>query len=205
MCQINTDIKPRTLQSYIVYLGNLPKGGSSTALLHNSMLQDVFGSDPVAKSVLYSYKRSFNGFVVELTEDEARKIAGYGTRLLQQVTGDNTRCPEATNGTVPDLNYPSFSVFTSSSTTVNHVFNRTVTNVGSPTAIYRANASFPTGALKIRVSPNVLSFSSVGEKLSFEVIVEGKMDESMVSGSLVWDDGEHQVRSPVVVFVSIST
>ncbi|KAK8592120.1 hypothetical protein V6N13_062706 [Hibiscus sabdariffa] len=130
---------------------------------------------------------------------------GYGTRLLQQVTGDNTRCPEATNGTVPDLNYPSFSVFTSSSTTVNHVFNRTVTNVGSPTAIYRANASFPTGALKIRVSPNVLSFSSVGEKLSFEVIVEGKMDESMVSGSLVWDDGEHQVRSPVVVFVSIST
>ncbi|KAK9014597.1 hypothetical protein V6N11_005751 [Hibiscus sabdariffa] len=63
-------------KSYIVYLGNLPKGGSSTTLLHNSMLQDVFGSDPVAKSVLYSYKRSFNGFVVELTEDEARKIAG---------------------------------------------------------------------------------------------------------------------------------
>ncbi|KAK8592122.1 hypothetical protein V6N13_062708 [Hibiscus sabdariffa] len=130
---------------------------------------------------------------------------GYGTRLLQQVTGDKTKCPEATNGTVPDLNYPSFSVFTSSSTTVNHVFNRTVTNVGSPTAVYRANANFPTGALKIRVNPNVLSFTSVGEKLSFEVIVEGTMDESMVSGSLVWDDGEHQVRSPIIAFISIST
>ncbi|KAK8500941.1 hypothetical protein V6N12_003558 [Hibiscus sabdariffa] len=63
-------------KSYIVYLDNLPKGGISTALLHNSMLQDVFGSDPVAKSVLYSYKRSFNGFVVELTGNEARKIVG---------------------------------------------------------------------------------------------------------------------------------
>ncbi|KAK8592123.1 hypothetical protein V6N13_062709 [Hibiscus sabdariffa] len=130
---------------------------------------------------------------------------GCGTRLLQQVTGDNTKCPEATNGTVPDLNYPSFSVFTSSSTTVNHVFNRTVTNVGSPTAVYRANANFPTGALRIRVNPNVLSFTSVGEKLSFEVIVEGTMDESMVSGSLVWNDGEHQVRSPIIAFISIST
>ncbi|KAK9014595.1 hypothetical protein V6N11_005749 [Hibiscus sabdariffa] len=193
-------------KSYIVYLDNLPKDGSSTTSLHNSMLQDVFGSGPVAKSVLYSYKRSFNGFVVELTEDEARKIAGYGTRLLQQVTGDNSKCPEATNGTVSDLNYPSFSVFTSYSTTVNHVFSRTVTNVGSPTAVYRANASFPTtGALRIRVKPDVLSFTSVGEKLSFEVIVEGTMDESMVSGSLVWDDGEHQVRSPIIAFISIST
>ncbi|GMI72582.1 hypothetical protein like AT5G59100 [Hibiscus trionum] len=130
---------------------------------------------------------------------------GYGTRLLEQVTRDDTTCPEARNGTVPDLNYPSFSVFTSSSTTVSHVFNRTVTNVGSPMAVYRSNVSFPTGALKIRVNPDVLSFTSVGEKLSFEVTVEGTTVESMVSGSLVWDDGEHRVRSPIVVFVSIST
>ncbi|KAK8629660.1 hypothetical protein V6N13_078493 [Hibiscus sabdariffa] len=130
---------------------------------------------------------------------------GYGTRLLRQITGDNTKCPEATNGTISDLNYPSFSVFTSSSTTVNHVFNRTVTNVGSPMAIYRSNVRFPTSTLKIRASPDVLSFTSVGEQLSFEVIIEGTMDESMVSGSLVWDDGEHQVRSPIVVFVAIST
>ncbi|XP_038995026.1 cucumisin-like [Hibiscus syriacus] len=130
---------------------------------------------------------------------------GYGTRFLQQVTEDKTSCPEPTKGTVSDLNYPSFAVFTSSSTTVSHVFNRAVTNVGSPTAVYRANVSFPTGTLKIRVNPNVLSFTSIGEKLSFEVIVEGTMDESMVSGSLVWDDGEHQVRSPIIAFVSVST
>ncbi|KAK8487223.1 hypothetical protein V6N11_013946 [Hibiscus sabdariffa] len=73
---VTTGLSQSDKKSYIVYLGNLPKGESSTTSLHNNMLQDVFGSDPVAKSVLYSYKRSFNGFVVELTEDEAQKIAG---------------------------------------------------------------------------------------------------------------------------------
>ena len=33
-------------------------------------------SDFITKSVVYSYKRSFNGFVVELTEEEAQKMAG---------------------------------------------------------------------------------------------------------------------------------
>lgn len=33
-------------------------------------------SNPTPKSVLKHYKRSFSGFVMELTEDEANKIAG---------------------------------------------------------------------------------------------------------------------------------
>ncbi|MBA0627223.1 hypothetical protein Godav_004762 [Gossypium davidsonii] len=130
---------------------------------------------------------------------------GYDTRFLRQVTRDNTTCSAATNGTVlSDLNYPSFAVFTSSSTTVRHVFNRTVTNVGSPMATYRARVSFPTRTARVRVNPNVLSFTSVGQKLSFQVIIEGTMDASMVSGSLVWDDGVHKASSPIVVFASIS-
>ena len=92
---------------------------------------------------------------------------GYGTRFLQLVTRDNTTCSEATNGTVWDLNYPSFSLFTSASETVSRVFNRTVTNVGSPMSVYRANVTAPTGTLKIRVNPSVLSFTSLGQKLSF--------------------------------------
>ncbi|KAE8655432.1 hypothetical protein F3Y22_tig00117027pilonHSYRG00036 [Hibiscus syriacus] len=62
-------------------MGNLPKVGSLTASLHNSMLQDLFGSNSITISVLRNYKRSFNGFVVELTEDEARKIAVPKGRL----------------------------------------------------------------------------------------------------------------------------
>ncbi|MBA0637924.1 hypothetical protein Godav_005265 [Gossypium davidsonii] len=55
-------------------MGDRLKDGASTALLHSSMVQDVFGSE--SKTVLYSYKKSFNGFVVDLTEEEAQKMAG---------------------------------------------------------------------------------------------------------------------------------
>ncbi|KAF2318965.1 hypothetical protein GH714_012012 [Hevea brasiliensis] len=40
---------------------------------------------------------------------------GYNTSLLQMVTGDNSSCAKATNGTVWDLNYPSFALSTSPS------------------------------------------------------------------------------------------
>ncbi|XWS74904.1 hypothetical protein CRYUN_Cryun01aG0038500 [Craigia yunnanensis] len=129
---------------------------------------------------------------------------GYGTRFLQLVTGDNATCSEATNGTVWDLNYPSFALFTSPLKTISHAFNRTVTNVGSPRSIYRAKVTAPAGALKIQVNPNVLSFTSLGQKLSFILTIEGKTDKSVVSASLEWDDGVHKVRSPIVVFISIS-
>ncbi|KAB2026186.1 hypothetical protein ES319_D06G201700v1 [Gossypium barbadense] len=126
---------------------------------------------------------------------------GYATRLIQLLSKDNSTCPEDTNGTVSELNYPSFGLSTSPLKPFSRTFKRTVTNVGSPTAVYRANLSFSTGTLKIRVNPDVLSFTSVGQKLSFEVIVEATMDKAMVSGALVWDDGEHKVRSPIVVFI----
>ncbi|GMI72583.1 hypothetical protein like AT3G46850 [Hibiscus trionum] len=127
---------------------------------------------------------------------------GYAARFLQLLTKDNsTSCLGSTNGTVSDLNYPSFGLSISPSKTFSRSFKRTVTNVGSPLAIYRAELSFPTGGVKVRVDPNVLLFTSVGQKLSFEVVIEGTLDESLVSGSLVWDDGEHKVRSPIVVFI----
>ncbi|XP_022746937.1 cucumisin-like [Durio zibethinus] len=129
---------------------------------------------------------------------------GYGTRFLQLVTGDNSTCSEATNGTVWDLNYPSFALFTSPLKPISHAFNRIVTNVGSPMSIYRAKVTVPPGALKIQVNPNVLSFTSLGQKLSFVLTIEGKTDKSIVSASLEWDDGVHIVRTPIVVFISIS-
>ncbi|KAK8487222.1 hypothetical protein V6N11_013945 [Hibiscus sabdariffa] len=93
-------------KSYIVYLGNQSRGGSSTVSLHNNMLQDVFGSDPVAKSVLYSYKRSFNGFVAELTEEEAQKIAVNDNRTAKlidffcSVCDENSLNPKSVKGKI---------------------------------------------------------------------------------------------------------
>lgn len=124
---------------------------------------------------------------------------GYDTRLLQIVTGDNSSCVGVTDGSVWDLNYPSFAVSTPPAVSISRVFTRTVTNVGSPTSIYKAIVTVPLG-LEIQVNPPSLSFSFIGQKLSFKLSVSGSIGSSIVSASLVWDDGTHQVRSPVTVF-----
>ncbi|XP_054796517.1 cucumisin-like isoform X2 [Prosopis cineraria] len=125
---------------------------------------------------------------------------GYTTRTLQLVTGDDSSCSGAAKAS--DLNYPSFALPTpASNVTVSGSFRRTVTHVGSEKSTYNATVSGPPG-LKIQVNPSVLSFTSYGEKQSFVVSVEGSLEASIVSTSLVWSDGKIQVRSPIVVFNS---
>ncbi|KAF7831009.1 cucumisin-like isoform X1 [Senna tora] len=133
---------------------------------------------------------------------------GYSTRTLQLVTGDNSTCsddpPFSNETSAKDLNYPSFSLPTpSSNPTVSGSFSRTVTNVGPAISIYMASVRAPPGLI-IDVTPKVLSFMSVGEKQRFVVSVEGSLEASIVSASLVWSDvmGNVQVRSPIVVFNS---
>ncbi|KAJ4719932.1 cucumisin-like [Melia azedarach] len=129
---------------------------------------------------------------------------GYSTNLLRLVTGDNSSCSEIINGTVWDLNYPSFALSvspTESSNISTHVFNRVVTNVGSPSSTYTASVTAPAG-LRIQANPAVLSFTSLGQSLPFTVTVGGAINQTIVSASLVWDDGVRQVRSPIVVYVA---
>ncbi|KAG6600969.1 hypothetical protein SDJN03_06202, partial [Cucurbita argyrosperma subsp. sororia] len=60
---------------YIVYMGSKPKDSSQAHLHHRAMLEEVVGSAFSAESIVYSYKRSFNGFAVKLTEEEAQRMA----------------------------------------------------------------------------------------------------------------------------------
>lgn len=127
---------------------------------------------------------------------------GYSSRTLQLVTGDNSSCSETqtTYGTARDLNYPSFALqVPPSKPNVSGSFNRTVTNVGLPTSTYKATVTAPQG-LKIQVNPSVLSFTSLGQKQTFVLTVDGTIGQPIVSASLVWDDGKFQVRSPIIVF-----
>ncbi|KAM4093893.1 hypothetical protein ACJW30_06G152800 [Castanea mollissima] len=55
-------------------MGDLPKGEISASSIHTSILQEVIGSD--VDSLLYSYTKSFNGFVAKLTKEEEQKLAG---------------------------------------------------------------------------------------------------------------------------------
>ncbi|KAJ0100791.1 hypothetical protein Patl1_06472 [Pistacia atlantica] len=126
---------------------------------------------------------------------------GYNATLLRILTGDNTSCSAANTGAVWDLNYPSFAVSTNSTQSITRVFHRNVTNVGSPVSTYKAAVVTQPG-LGIQVQPSVLSFKYVGETKSFVVTVTAEVSKSLnrSSGSLVWDDGVHQVRSPVVAY-----
>ncbi|XP_035539056.1 cucumisin-like isoform X2 [Juglans regia] len=128
---------------------------------------------------------------------------GYTTELLQIITGDhiNDRCSEESNGTVFDLNYPTFALPTSSSKFIRHVFYRTVTNVGSPMSSYKAVVTSPHDGLQIKVKPSVLAFKKLGQELSFELTIKGRIKKRIASASVIWSDGKFQVRSPIVVYV----
>ncbi|TQD89420.1 hypothetical protein C1H46_025063 [Malus baccata] len=66
---------------------------------------------------------------------------GYSTKLLKALTGDSYSCSssQSSHGTLSDhLNYPSVALSTSNPKSVNGIFNRTVTNVGSPKSTYKA-------------------------------------------------------------------
>ncbi|KAG4953341.1 hypothetical protein JHK87_038935 [Glycine soja] len=69
------------MQTYIVYMGDHPKGMDSASLpsLHMTMAQKVLGSDFEPEPILHSYKKSFNGFVIKLTEEEAERMAEMDT------------------------------------------------------------------------------------------------------------------------------
>ncbi|KAL0299220.1 UNVERIFIED_CONTAM: Cucumisin [Sesamum calycinum] len=126
---------------------------------------------------------------------------GYSNKNLQLITGDNTTCTASNNATVYDLNYPAFTLSGSSGASISRVFHRTVTNVGSASSTYKAAVVAHQG-LSIQVQPSTLSFKSVGEKQSFTVTVTASVADAVLSGSLVWDDGEYKVRSPVVAYAA---
>ncbi|CAL1387456.1 unnamed protein product [Linum trigynum] len=129
---------------------------------------------------------------------------GYSTKQLRLVTGDPSACTAATNRTLWDLNYPSFAISANrSGVSVSRVFRRTVTNVGSANATYKATVIAPAN-LRVRVSPSVLSFKTIGKKKSFALTVSTVVGQNTISGVLVWSDGKHVVRSPIAAFVSSS-
>ncbi|KAK8577028.1 hypothetical protein V6N13_122023 [Hibiscus sabdariffa] len=127
---------------------------------------------------------------------------GYTVKNIQLITGNSSSCSDDTNGTVWDLNYPSFALSSTPGKSITRVFHRTVTNVGPAVSTYSAVVDAPQGLI-IQVQPSVLSFEYVGQTQSFVVTVAAELGNSMISGSLIWDDGEHKVKSPIVAYASV--
>ncbi|KAI4299848.1 hypothetical protein L6164_033270 [Bauhinia variegata] len=105
-------------------------------------------------------------------------------------------CPESYS--LADFNYPSITVLDVEKNPV--TVSRTVTNVGSPST-YKVTVKAPKGIL-VSVEPSSLSFEKVGEKKTFKVMLQRKSvtkHGGYVFGELLWSDGKHKVRSPLVI------
>ncbi|KAF7006648.1 hypothetical protein CFC21_021673 [Triticum aestivum] len=99
------------------------------------------------------------------------------------------------------LNYPTITV---PLTSMQFTVNRTVTNVGPADSKFKAKVDVPR-SLTVRVVPETLSFSKIGEKKTFSVSVSGHgLDKEgvHVEGSLSWVSEKHVVRSPIVFVVT---
>ncbi|ESQ42445.1 hypothetical protein EUTSA_v10012780mg [Eutrema salsugineum] len=147
------------------------------------------------------------GLVYEL--DKADHIAflcglNYTSDVLKIISGETVTCSEEKKILPRNLNYPSMSAGVlryNNSFTV--TFNRTVTNVGTPNSTYKSKVVPGHGSkLSVTVTPSVLSFETVNEKKSFKVTVTGRdlSSELPSSANLIWSDGTHNVRSPIVVY-----
>ncbi|EOA14512.1 hypothetical protein CARUB_v10027732mg [Capsella rubella] len=145
------------------------------------------------------------GLVYEL--DKADHLAflcslNYTSKTLKLISGEAVTC---TGKTLPrNLNYPSMSAKLSRSNSSFTVeFKRTVTNLGTPNSTFKSKIVYNHGSkLTIKVTPSVLSFKMVNEKKSFTVTVTGSniSQELPPSANLIWSDGTHNVRSPIVVY-----
>ncbi|KMZ71424.1 Subtilisin-like serine protease [Zostera marina] len=99
-----------------------------------------------------------------------------------------------------NLNYPAISaVFPEEKNITSMTLHRTVTNVGGATAIYHVRVSSFKGA-SIKVEPERLRFTKKLQKLSYKVTFVTKVRQSSPEfGGLVWKDGVHTARSPIVI------
>ncbi|KAM7528621.1 hypothetical protein LguiB_032031 [Lonicera macranthoides] len=117
--------------------------------------------------------------------------------------GPSTDCTSCPRGHTinTNINYPSIMISNLQSTTT---VKRTVRNVGhKKTALYFSKVASPNG-VEVVVWPRVLFFTCFREEVSYYVTFkpmkcsQGRFD----FGEIVWSDGFHFVRSPLVVFVN---
>lgn len=131
---------------------------------------------------------------------------GYNSTTLRSITSDRSVCKGIKSGRAWDLNYPSFALGIEDGQEIKGSFIRKVTNVGSPNSTYNVQINVPD-ILKVKVEPSALTFTDVGEKKSFVVKVDGPRISQVpiISGSITWKDGVHEVRTPLVVHTVLSS
>ncbi|PQQ19645.1 subtilisin-like protease SBT4.5 [Prunus yedoensis var. nudiflora] len=159
----------------------------------------------IKSSIMTTAARYNPGLVFEASKEDYIKFlcSVLDEGSVRLISGDSSSCPAGSAKVSPkDLNYPSLAANVKPSTSFTINFHRTVKNVGLTNSTYKANI-LSSSEVDIKVVPDVLSFMSLNEEKTFDVTVVGRgiPEGSHVSASLVWTDGTHSVRSPILVAV----
>ncbi|KAM1698082.1 hypothetical protein TB2_028931 [Malus domestica] len=144
------------------------------------------------------------GLVYEASKEDYIKLlcTRYDESTVRLISGDNSSCPTGPEKRSPvELIGPSMGAKVAAMEPFTVKFHRRVKNVGLANSTYNAKIS-PNAKVDIKVAPEVLSFKSLNEDQTFDVTIVGSSSqfESRVSAALVWSDGTHTVRSPIVVY-----
>ncbi|KAK6947140.1 PA domain [Dillenia turbinata] len=131
-----------------------------------------------------------------LPNDYIKFLCGLGYSQTQiDLFAKGAPCPKSFD--ITDLNYPSITVPSLSGTVT---VTRTLKNVGSP-GTYHGRVKTPPG-ISVELQPKSLKFEKIGEEKSFKLVLKAKgsnVGKDYVFGHLLWSDGAHNVRSPIVV------
>ncbi|XP_030944112.1 subtilisin-like protease SBT3.9 isoform X1 [Quercus lobata] len=121
---------------------------------------------------------------------------GYNNSAISSVTGTSTQCYTSANF-LDNLNLPSISI---PELKEKLTVTRTVTNVGPVNSVYTAFVQAPAGTV-VSVQPSILFFNSTIRKLKFKVTFHSKLriQGRYSFGNLIWEDGFHVVRIPLIV------
>ncbi|XP_047319814.1 subtilisin-like protease SBT4.3 [Impatiens glandulifera] len=122
---------------------------------------------------------------------------------LRKMLGTKHKCSKRKKTLVKDLNYPTMTASVHIKSSFNIQFRRIVTNVGYANSTYHAQVSTGDNTIYVNVEPSVLSFVRLNERKKFIVTVNGQwLNQDHISCSLVWFDGTHKVRSPILLYRS---
>ncbi|ONK65590.1 uncharacterized protein A4U43_C07F38650 [Asparagus officinalis] len=127
----------------------------------------------------------------------------YTEEQIKRFMPEPSACSKFGGG-VGDLNYPSFVAIFDAETKA-RTLTRTLTKVSELPETYEARVVNPRpDKVEVVVEPKKLWFGGQGESLSYKVRFVSKVDEISYTevereyGYIMWENTEHQVKSPVV-------
>ncbi|KAJ3669484.1 hypothetical protein LUZ60_011434 [Juncus effusus] len=151
------------------------------------------------------------GLVYDLSAEDYINFlcnSNYTDLDIRTITRSSVNCSSRTS--MPwDLNYPSIIVMmnqpnntTAVSGKLDVIVRRTLTSVQDEKSTYAVSVKEPTG-VKIAVEPEKLVFGRKGDKQQFIIRVSADLMKLQAGvsrtefGEMAWNDGKHQVRSPL--------